>query len=127
MSPFFESPTEVTARLAEVDYLAAEATATTVYLAGVLGKPLLIEGPAGVGKTELAKAVATAAVPIWYACSATRASTRRDLRESTRRWLPNNATSCSAGQRPRRSVRPSVLSVREEAKHEGPQDRGNVP
>ncbi|HET6876807.1 MAG TPA: MoxR family ATPase, partial [Jatrophihabitans sp.] len=36
------------------------ATATTVYLAAVLQRPLLIEGPAGVGKTELAKAVAAA-------------------------------------------------------------------
>ena len=35
-------------------------TATTVFLAGALGKPLLVEGPAGVGKTELAKAVARA-------------------------------------------------------------------
>src|SRR5690349_8318643 len=34
--------------------------ATTAYLAGVLEKPLLIEGPAGVGKTELAKAVSRA-------------------------------------------------------------------
>jgi MoxR-like ATPase len=57
---FFSSVDEVSARLAEVGYLASPAVATTVFLADQLGKPLLIEGPAGVGKTELAKAVATA-------------------------------------------------------------------
>ncbi|MFI0356438.1 AAA family ATPase [Actinomadura sp. 9N407] len=56
----FASPADVDRRLAEVDYLADEAIATTVFLAQALGKPLLVEGPAGVGKTELAKAVATA-------------------------------------------------------------------
>ncbi|MGI8336901.1 AAA family ATPase [Actinomadura scrupuli] len=61
MTAFFASPADAGERLAAVDYLADPATATTVYLAGVLGKPLLVEGPAGVGKTELAKAVAAAA------------------------------------------------------------------
>ncbi|MDO5502237.1 MAG: MoxR family ATPase [Actinomycetia bacterium] len=49
---------EVQGALAEAGYLASDAIATTVFLAGQLGKPLLVEGPAGVGKTELAKAVA---------------------------------------------------------------------
>ncbi|MEV5753850.1 MoxR family ATPase, partial [Actinoallomurus sp. NPDC052308] len=54
----FSSPVDVREGLAAVDYLADDAIATTVYLAAALGKPLLVEGPAGVGKTELAKAVA---------------------------------------------------------------------
>lgn len=54
----FASPQDVRERLATVGYLADDATATSVFLADRLGKPLLLEGPAGVGKTELAKAVA---------------------------------------------------------------------
>ncbi|MBV9313418.1 MAG: MoxR family ATPase [Pseudonocardia sp.] len=59
-SPLFGSVDDVAERLASVGYLASTAVATTVYLADRLGKPLLVEGPAGVGKTELAKAVAAA-------------------------------------------------------------------
>ena len=55
---WFATPADAAARLATSGYLADGATATTAYLAGVLEKPLLVEGPAGVGKTELAKAVA---------------------------------------------------------------------
>src|SRR5689334_4586107 len=59
--PIFASVDEVTERLAETGYLADKATATPVFLADRLGKPLLVEGPAGVGKTELARAVAQTA------------------------------------------------------------------
>jgi len=57
---WFSSPSDATTRLGEVGYLADPATATTAFLAGALEKPLLVEGPAGVGKTELAKAVSRA-------------------------------------------------------------------
>jgi MoxR-like ATPase len=51
---------EVRGRLAEVGYLAGESAALVSFLAGRLGKPVLVEGPAGVGKTELAKALSRA-------------------------------------------------------------------
>lgn len=60
MTDWFTSPSDADTRLREVGYLPDAATATTGFLAGALGKPLLLEGPAGVGKTELAKAVARA-------------------------------------------------------------------
>ena len=56
----FTSVADVKARLASAGYLASDDVATTVYLASELGKPLLVEGPAGVGKTALAQAVAEA-------------------------------------------------------------------
>jgi len=46
--------------LGEAEYIASEVIGTTVFLAERLGKPVLAEGPAGVGKTELAKAWAAA-------------------------------------------------------------------
>ncbi|MFB7875499.1 AAA family ATPase [Nocardia sp. NPDC056064] len=60
MSKFFASVDQVTDRLTAAGYLPSLDIATAVFLADRLGKPLLIEGPAGVGKTELAKAIATA-------------------------------------------------------------------
>ncbi|MFD6393949.1 AAA family ATPase [Nocardia sp. NPDC060259] len=60
MSKFFASVDQVTDRLTAAGYLPSLDIATAVFLADHLGKPLLIEGPAGVGKTELAKAVAAA-------------------------------------------------------------------
>ena len=56
----FESTRTVKACLSGQKYIASDEIATIVYLAQKLGKPLLTEGPAGVGKTELAKAVAGA-------------------------------------------------------------------
>ena len=57
---YFASVDEVVEQLARQGYLASESVATTVFLADRLGRPLLVEGPAGVGKTELARAVAGA-------------------------------------------------------------------
>ncbi|WP_428344199.1 AAA family ATPase [Nocardioides sp.] len=58
---WFASPDDVGTRLRALGYLPDAATSTTAFLAGELEKPLLIEGPAGVGKTQLAKVVAAAA------------------------------------------------------------------
>src|SRR5262245_43388535 len=57
----FADVADVTERLRAAGYLSDPAIATTVFLADRLHKPLLVEGPAGVGKTELAKALAAAA------------------------------------------------------------------
>jgi MoxR-like ATPase len=58
MSAAPASVDEVTAGLRSVGYLPAESTSLVAFLAARLGKPVLVEGPAGVGKTELAKAMA---------------------------------------------------------------------
>jgi MoxR-like ATPase len=59
MAERFDSVPEVIDRLRGVDYLADTGIAGVDYLADRLEKPVLVEGPAGVGKTELAKAAAT--------------------------------------------------------------------
>ena len=54
----FDSPADVRGRLADHEYLSDDAIASVVFLADRLAKPVLVEGPAGTGKTALAKAVA---------------------------------------------------------------------
>jgi MoxR-like ATPase len=60
MATLFNSTNSVKSDLSRQKYIASDEIATIVYLAERLGKPLLAEGPAGVGKTELAKAIAAA-------------------------------------------------------------------
>lgn len=57
----FATADEAREGLRSARYIASEEIATVVFLAGALGKPILAEGPAGTGKTELAKAWAEAA------------------------------------------------------------------
>jgi MoxR-like ATPase len=54
----FTSVEDVQERLENAEYICSKEIATVVFLAGATRKPILVEGPAGVGKTELAKAVA---------------------------------------------------------------------
>jgi MoxR-like ATPase len=56
----FESVEDVQQRLNQQSYICDKNIATVVFLATKLEKPVLVEGPAGVGKTELAKVVALA-------------------------------------------------------------------
>jgi MoxR-like ATPase len=57
----FDSPEQTLSALSRVGYFTDQKTATTVYLAGQINKPILLEAPAGAGKTELAQSVARAA------------------------------------------------------------------
>ena len=58
MAPRFESVEQVRSGLRGVNYLADDGIAGVAYLADRLGKPVLVEGPAGTGKTQLAKSIA---------------------------------------------------------------------
>ena len=60
MSDEFQTIERARERLGDVGYLADESAALVSFLASRLGKPVLVEGPAGVGKTELAKALSRA-------------------------------------------------------------------
>ncbi len=55
----FGSPQDVVERLRTAGYLADDRIGLTVFIADRLDKPVLVEGPAGVGKTELARTIAT--------------------------------------------------------------------
>ena len=59
MTGDFESIDDVQRRLAEVDYVCGRGLATVVFLSLKLGRPIFLEGEAGVGKTEIAKAIST--------------------------------------------------------------------
>jgi MoxR-like ATPase len=60
VSDGFSSVADCVARLDAADYLVDPETATVAYLATRMEKPILVEGPAGVGKTELARALSRA-------------------------------------------------------------------
>src|ERR1700682_4865889 len=57
----FDSPEQALSALNRVGYFTDQKTPTTVDLAGQINKPIMLEGPAGAGKTELAQSVARAA------------------------------------------------------------------
>src|SRR5258706_3968171 len=59
MNPIPQSIDDAQALLARADYVAERSLATAVYLALKMGRPLFLEGEAGVGKTEIAKVLAS--------------------------------------------------------------------
>jgi len=60
MGEMFASIDEVREKLAREKYICSKEIATVVFLSGRLQKPVLVEGPAGVGKTDLGKVAAAA-------------------------------------------------------------------
>src|ERR1019366_4312891 len=90
-----ESVDAVADGLRAAGYLPGGSTALVAYLATRLDKPVLVEGPAGVGKTELAKALSTYPTASWCACSATRDSMR------PRRCTSGTTASSCCESRPR--------------------------
>jgi MoxR-like ATPase len=68
----FNNTDDTLASLEEVGYFTTREIANTIYLAGELNRPILLEGPAGAGKTEMALAINRATGS--YVCSATKAS-----------------------------------------------------
>jgi len=91
--PRFDSIAAVRQGLADVQYLADDGIAGVVFLADRLAQPVLVEGPAGTGKTELAKSVARLTGSRLIRRSATRAST--SPRPST---SGTTRSSCSASR-----------------------------
>jgi hypothetical protein len=71
-----DGPEPLALGLRDAQYIADEGLATAAYLALALGKPLLLEGAPGVGKTEAAKALASCWGANWSACNAMKALTR---------------------------------------------------
>jgi putative ATPase len=80
----FESPASVREGLRGVSYLADEGIAGVVYLAERLGKPILVEGPAGTGKTTIARLVANGAGYEMESLSAVTSGVR-DVRDALER------------------------------------------
>jgi len=83
----FASPGAVREGLRRVRYLADERIAGVVYLAGRLGKPVLVEGPAGTGKTQLAKSVAEMTGAHLHVAHVSAAGTVRAIREARARGV----------------------------------------
>ncbi|HVN71342.1 MAG TPA: MoxR family ATPase [Desulfomonilia bacterium] len=73
----FKNVSDVQERLQDVGYITSREIATVVFLASATKKPILVEGPAGVGKTELAKAVSRA-----FACELIRLQCYEGLDEA---------------------------------------------